>query len=119
MNTLQDFYARLMLNGGSTVNLKSDTFPTKGFAVSLKGHERKVNAETMVYEDILSYVNYEADMLYRPGVCLGGWIDQGTLYLDLSMVVDCYLVAEKIARQNNQLAIYNLETNETIYMEKE
>ncbi|GAH05502.1 unnamed protein product, partial [marine sediment metagenome] len=42
------------------------------------------------------------------------WVSEGKSYLDISTVVNTRKQAEAIAIKNNQEAIFNLETKETI-----
>ena len=58
----------------------------------------------------------QAKLLKRSKAHLGAWWDSETnnLFLDISLVVDDLEEAKQLARDNEQLAIYHLDTGETI-----
>jgi hypothetical protein len=111
---IRDYMASMQ---GFSIPIRGGTTPTKGWAVSLAGNET-------VYEDMPSYDNLTLDVLRKLRaqhdypIYLGGWYSNGRYYLDVSRIIDDYNEAMVIASENNQLAIYNLETGETVYTNK-
>ncbi len=116
-------------NGGGTFNTRGQIIaPSYGFAVSLDD-ERGV---TVPVEDFTSttvqvfalnnqpYIN-ECNDFSNPtsiGVkCIGTWVDDGQVYLDVSTVVltrDVEMMLN-IARLNNQKSIYDFATKKVIW----
>ena len=47
---------------------------------------------------------------------LGAWIDEGITYIDISVLVENKEDALELGKVNNQLAIYDIENNESIYL---
>jgi hypothetical protein len=47
-------------------------------------------------------------------VHLGAWVDDGTVYLDCSLILDNLADAIAIGEKNEQLAIFSFETMESI-----
>jgi hypothetical protein len=102
---------------GFSIPIRGGETPTKGWAVSLAGNET-------IYEELPSYDDLTLDVLgklhaqHDHPLYLGGWYDNGHYYLDISRIIDDYSEAMAIASENNQLAIYNLETGESVYTNK-
>jgi hypothetical protein len=111
--------------GGVTYNpvrRKEREAPAHGYALSLaKNTEEVVDGpiETAALRArVKSYVRAHWDQIKAPHNYLGGWKDEttGKVYLDISTVIDDLNQAKELARKANQLAIYDLEKNETIEM---
>lgn len=46
--------------------------------------------------------------------CVGTWVHEGKIYFDVVRIYEDKNTAEKVARNNNEIAIYNLATNKSI-----
>jgi len=121
MANLINFKNSIIANGGSSYNLLTGEFnPNNGFMVSIKGHELSIpyNLNGIQY-DIARYIKSKADILISglsENKFLGAWLDNGLLYLDVSILVDTEIEAIQLAKENNQLAYFNNSTKESIYI---
>jgi HK97 family phage portal protein len=116
--------------GGFTYNAVSDTSPTEGYAVSpFKELEMVVDVTTPKKGDLSidkwrknlrpklrDYIRKNIDTLRRPNAHLGGWWDKDSnkVYIDISIVSDNLEDAMKVAKENDQEAIFDLGKMETI-----
>lgn len=107
-------------NGGYTLALDGGS-PEGGYAVAVYPNaERIVPEGEITNEDILQYIDDWADVLSRdPRAHLGGWVDEGQAYLDLSAVIDDLDEAILVGWQNKQKAIFNLSTFEDVPVTEE
>jgi len=119
---------RLIFDGGFTYNPIDHTFPTEGLAVSTYPDQEEIlqwsdNPNTAKDDNsnlrikIRSFVkkNFE-EFKKNKRAHFGGWHDKetGQIYLDMSTIVKSQKEAEKLSRQHNQEAYFNLGTFETI-----
>ena len=111
--------------GGFTYNpirMKGRTPPKNGFALSLRKDTEKVidlNAKReAIKAEMVQYVRSHWETIKAQGNYLGGWIDRGKLYIDISNVVANKDEAIKKARKADQLAIFDLGKGETIEIKK-
>lgn len=107
-------------NGGFTLNkdLKSRE---GGFACAISGHETVYDMDNVSELDIVDYIASKKELAAKnSNLCFGSWLDTETnkLYLDLSEVLDDKKTAIKKAYKRNQLAIFDLNTFESIYLKK-
>ena len=64
--------------------------------------------------DVLRYmVRYEA-LLRKPNTYLGGWLEEGYGYLDVSINIKDKAEALSLVKANKQLAIYDVISGESI-----
>lgn len=54
---------------------------------------------------------------YSGVVCIGLWIDNGILYIDLSQYVGDKDIAIKLGKKHNQKAIFDWQFKESIYLD--
>jgi hypothetical protein len=107
----------VLVHGGSTVKISDPgAIIDSGWAVSLPDAECIVPLADFGPDAVKTYVREHAEQISAPGVHLGAWLDTKTslVYLDLSAIVEDRLTAEIIGVQNEQLAIFNLATGETV-----
>ena len=108
----KELYNEILKNGGLTLDKNFNKIDKRtGFMVSIYGFERKLDQFT--YKDIKAVVN-EYKSLLKGCLYLGFWIDEGNLYIDISKWFRDKSEALKFGKQNKQIAIYNLKTNESI-----
>jgi len=88
------------------------------YYVSLKGFEDTFNHRPK-FNEVLQWLNRHLATLYRPGHYIGGWHDNNTFYLDISIAIKGREEALQIAAENEQKAIFNPHTDETIYLQTE
>lgn len=115
-----EFFSKVDIADGFSFNVVHGCAPEKGFAVSIfKGLEKTFEGCPNVAQ-LADYVIANYDILTKtPGydVVFGGWLDAetGLYYLDCSVIAPSLLDALQLARDNEQLAVFNLATFETIY----
>jgi hypothetical protein len=105
--------------GGFTINLAGPV--TTGIAVAYgDSHERIVPVDQLTPKALekLIYSNWK-DALQH-GFCVGGWVKDGRLHVELSQVfpntVQGLKAAEIDAYENNQLAMYDLDNCQTLWL---
>lgn len=99
-------------NGGGSFNLNGTAVKfSRGYAVSLEGLEKKVNLHSEFFPDVCviveRYMQANADAIAKPRHFLGLWIEDGTLYMDVSELVINETMARNIARERKQLAYFD------------
>jgi hypothetical protein len=112
-------------NNGFTYNLNTLRFNTssKGFMVSLEKPTVKIPLDTLTLDVFktsfalfLGCAPLNSKIIHKEPLNIGGWIDQGYVYLDVSIWKREYSEALYLAVQNRQLAIYDLNNNESHYL---
>lgn len=123
MKNLLDFCDAVLENGGATFNLVLGTSPTKGYVVSKKGHEdtidlfgNKVTQNMLVNSFVRKYVSEHGFELSLVDYNLGGWIHDKKLYLDISILFDNEADAKEYAKDNNQIAYFDLTNGKEIFV---
>lgn len=103
-------------NKGATLDQNYNNFNSdKGFMVSIKGQEVKVNKNDI--EEIKKEIEKKREFIgNKKGLYIGLWLDSDIMYIDVSIHIIDYLEALEIARNNDQLAIYDLKNNDSIYL---
>jgi hypothetical protein len=116
MNNLHDFVDSIIENGGATFNLSTGTSPTSGYAVSLKGGSKTPIDETRqsIEQTIKEFISIHGLELSMPENNIGGWVDDGWLYLDVSIIMDNLSDAILMGKINKQKAIFNLDDGHSI-----
>lgn len=106
----------ILENKGATLDYNLNNFNSdKGFMVSIKGQEVKVNKNDI--EEIKKEIEKKRDFIgNKKGLYIGLWLDNNIIYVDVSIHIIDYLEALEVARDNDQLAIFNLENKESIYL---
>lgn len=103
-------------NGGVTMNLKRNV-PNSGFSFApSKVTEHAVDIKDFNQDTVKEYLRNNAKALAQPGNHLGGWIDGGKVYLDVSRVVSDQAEAMAAAKDADQLAIYNINSGQSEFL---
>ena len=116
---LKDLFAYVVKNEGATIDTKKQPLTKKsGYMVSLANYELKINVD---FKEFKKYFKKYKRLLKRlkktyKNVYIGLWIDSNILYYDISIYIDDLSIAIYEAFKNNQLAIYDLKENKSIYM---
>jgi len=122
MRRSAELFKRILEDGGFTNNPVYDDSPTVGFAVSIfPDAEYRVGIEELNKEDVYKYLSRHRDKFEDPTVYAGGWLDieNGIVYLDLSVVLGDRERAIGLAKKHNQEGIYDLGKGETIIVKEE
>ena len=106
----------MIKNGGATLDTNYNNFNSKdGFIVSIKGHERKLNINDI--ENIKKEITKKRELVKnKKGYYIGLWVENDILYIDISKHIIRYNRALEVARNNKQLAIYDLKNDKSIYL---
>jgi hypothetical protein len=103
---------RTVKGQGGSFSTHGEGMPKTGYMVAEDGHERAVEVDSKSFESIrdavASYMKDKATDLKRPGVYLGTWLENGTLYMDNSHNILDRSTAFQFSHDNNQLAVYNV-----------
>ena len=104
-----------LANGGLTIKPFQNEKPETGYMVALEGYELQVPVSEFFTGVVADYLGEHAQKLMdNPSLCLGTWVNEGTVYLDLSENIASRERALELGRERNQLAIFNLETFEEV-----
>lgn len=103
-------------NKGATLDKDYNNFASdNGFMVSLKGQEKKVNKNDI--EEIKKEIENKKKLIEnKKGLYIGLWLDNDILFIDVSIHIVDYLEALEVARNNDQLAIFDLKNKDSIYL---
>ena len=114
MENIKTIIEEIKENGGGTYNKEYKTIDAKqGFMVSLQGYEKKCKTE----QETEKAINENMEIIRGlDNAYLGAWIDEGITYIDISVLVENKEDALEMGKINNQLAIYDIENNKSIYL---
>lgn len=106
----------IIKNEGATLDCNYNDFKSdRGYMVSIKGQEIKVNKNNI--EEIKKEIEKKREFIQdKEGLFIGLWLDNEIMYIDISIHIIDYLEALEVARNNEQLAIYDLKNNDSIYL---
>lgn len=114
----KDLHTRLQEpDGGFTIDARTGDDVTRGFAVAaFKDRSKEIPVKNLTPDDLKSYVDSNSDLLSKPENKFGGWHDPetGHVWLDVSMVTTNKAKAIQKAKAENQIAIFDLSTFESI-----
>ena len=109
------FIQLLKENSGASYNMITKEYnPNKGYFVSLPNLETKVSLQSISVDDIATFINKHRSLLQDKTKFIGGWIDNDTVYLDISEQIFDKREALERGYKHNQLAIYNANKGEVI-----
>ena len=104
-----------LANGGLTIKPFQNEKPETGYMVALEGYELQVPVSEFFTGIVADYIGEHAQKLMaNPALCLGTWVNEGTVYLDLSENVASREKALELGRERGQLAIFNLANMEEV-----
>ena len=118
-NELKNLIQKITLKGGLTLKSNEKELDAlSGFMVSLAGYESKLSLDNVSIEIVNDYLQKARKMTknIKHNVYVGFWIDNNILYLDLSIKIDNKQLALSVARKNNQIAIFDLENQISLYL---
>ena len=106
----------IIKNGGSTLDYNYNNFKSdRGFMVSLKGQEIKLNKNDI--QGIKREIEKKGEFIKdKKGLFVGLWLEDDIIYIDVSIHIVNYLKALRVARNNEQKAIYDLKNSDSIYL---
>jgi len=121
MKNLKQFSRALLENGGATFNLVSGEHEFKGYAYSIFGHEKihdNVSVLSEVEQAVKTFVGEKGVELYSVHNHLGGWFEEGKLFLDITNVESDLRNAIEQGIRNGQEAIHDFRSGKDIYLPK-
>jgi hypothetical protein len=95
--------------------------PTRGYMVSLKGFEKKLQ-DSLDMAVVIDYVDSEINstgLLNNHHTYLGIWLKEGTWYLDVSINMDDRTSAIIFGKTNEQIAIWDCALGDEIVLDYE
>ena len=106
----------IIRNEGATLDKNYNNFNSdNGFMVSIKGQEVKVNKNDI--QGIKKEIEKKRELIQdKEGLYIGLWLENDIMFVDVSIHIIDYMEALEIARDNDQLAIYDLKNNDSIYL---
>jgi hypothetical protein len=111
--------AKAGIAGGFTARIFGDESALGRYLVSpYKEFEEVVEVTEMDREKVRQFIAAHVDPLSKRDHYLGGWFDEGKVYLDVSVAEDDLDRAMALARSNNQLAIWDRKTNTPIRVQE-
>ena len=116
---LKELIDKVESTGGATYNYLNNYYPSTSYVVSI--HKDREHRVCVLNEGtLIEYIHTNYDLLTDRDNCLGIWWNPAdcVYYIDVVTVVANYLKAVRLARENKQEAIYDLDTGNTITMEE-
>lgn len=108
----KELYKKMINNKGLTINRHMEELSYKnGYMVSIYGYEKQL--KNFSFEEVKKVVS-EYQKIVKGALYIGFWIDNNTIYVDISKYVFHKSQALKLGKQNKQIAIYDLEKKESI-----
>ena len=106
----------MIKNGGATLDYNYNNFNVSvGYMVSIKGNEKKININDI--ENIKKEISKKMEFVKnKKGYYIGLWVENGLMYVDISKHIIKYDRALEVARNNKQLAVYDLKNDKSIYL---
>lgn len=109
---MEQLYNQLINNKGFTVDKDLNVIKDKGYFVSIQRTQTTIPINVFSYEVFFSLMEGYMEL---PNL-IGGWIDSNLVYIDSTILINDLPTAINIALSNNQLAIFDNEKQETIYI---
>lgn len=98
----------IILEGGISYNLNTGKAnPSDGYMVSILGFEEQFNVDKVSNQTIKAFLLKNMDNLWGETRFLGGWLNNDTVYLDVSTHVQDLERAIYTGIINNQQCIYD------------
>ena len=118
---IADVYNRSRQNGGSSTYMStglSINKNNKGYMVAKQNSNEKVLTDKEFTPiELERYAKENIEKLQEENAFLGTWFndENGNWYLDSSEKIDSCILAMKLAIDRNQIAIYDIEREDSIY----
>ncbi|NQT22344.1 MAG: hypothetical protein HQ579_02780 [Candidatus Omnitrophica bacterium] len=106
--------------GGFSYQPNFHTSPKDGYMVSpYKDREKVVSTKGITPNNLVDYVLDNQDLFQNRDHYFGAWKDEDSVYFDVSVKHEDKETAFIYAKKHEQLAIYDIKNNDSIYLEKE
>ena len=103
-------------NKGATLDKDYNNFSSSvGYMVSIQGQEVKTDKNNI--EEIKKEIEKKREFIgNKKGLFIGLWLDNDIMFIDVSIHIIDYMEALEVARNNDQLAIFDLQKKDSIYL---
>lgn len=119
MNNLKEIILKSIKQGGATLDKYYKPLNQKtGYMVSLANHETTFTINTDINIIINKVQEYQKLIKQKQHHFIGLWVDDNTIYLDISKHFQDKQNAVNFGIDNDQLAIYDLKNDKSIYLTK-
>lgn len=119
MNNLKEIISNSIEQGGATLDKYYQPInQKKGFIVSVANYETTFSINTDINAIINKLQEYQELIKNKQHYFVGLWVDNSTIYLDISKHFQDKQNAVAFGIDNNQLAIYDLKNDKSIYLTK-
>lgn len=119
---MKHFLNEVRTNGGGSIHIPSGYVnPKKGYMVSLKGYELKLQ-DSLSMAAVIDYVDSEINstgLLNNHHTYLGIWLKDGIWFLDVSINMDDKDSAIAFGKANEQIAIWDCALGDEIVLDYE
>lgn len=111
MASLQSLYMALQDGEGFSVNADQKTFTGRGYAVGgTEVPSLVVENDSLSFNKFcLAMTSMASEMLDPDTQVIGGWVDEGKAYIEVSDVVRSKYVALELATSRNEIAVYDFQ----------
>lgn len=109
---MEQLYEQLLNNKGFTVDKDLNIVKEKGYFVSIHRTQTTIPINVFTYEVFFSLME---GYMETPHL-IGGWIENNLVYIDSTILINDLATAINIAISNNQIAIFDTEKQESIYI---
>lgn len=113
---IKKFAKQTLTSGGATMSLNTE-IPTTGFFAAFQQFEKVVDgipSEHELIECLTEYVKQNAEILALHHVMIGSWVNEEKIYLDVVQHFTDREQAIAFGIQEKQLAIYDIDNQESI-----
>jgi hypothetical protein len=94
--------------GGATIDVNGTPGPATGYQVGVPGYGTTLPLSTFTLDDVAEWVtNTRRHIAAADATYLGAWVDNDTVYLDVSQRFNDKGVALIVASQRDELAIWD------------
>lgn len=105
----------LIQNNGFSYNINTGEFnPDYGYFVSIQGFEATFDLSEFEDKNLKQYIMGNSEQLADHDRWLGGWVDDGKVYLDVSLKTEFLERAVYLGILNNQRSVYDAYKSKVI-----
>lgn len=112
---IENIYEICKKNKGITLTKALNIYSGNGYAISKPGYEKKIKDVSLSKFHYMIKI-YQKKVSNR-NEYIGIWIENDIWYFDISLISNNLDKAKELAKEYNQIAIFDFNTFKTIYME--
>lgn len=104
-----------LASGGATVSPRvNEVVPQDGYAVGIPAHGVRLAIADLRPWQVTGWLESVAETIALPGVYVGSWVHDGTLFLDVVLVHETEGEALDAARLAGEVAVFDLSAREEV-----